>query len=336
MRGITLELLVPGLVDALGRVAQGGGPRFPALQRLLGRADRVAAHSGDGGELLLSRFGMQREPDTDAPVAPLSLLGEGGDPGEHWWLRADPVHLRADQDRLLLMGAPLIQLTREHAEAFCRLLNEHFADQGLTFLCHHPTRWYLRLAEPPRIRTAPLAQVQGRNVHAHLPEGPDAGLWRGRLNEVQMLLHGAGPNQARAAGGAEAVNSLWFWGAGRRPAACTGGFDAVYGDSPLAAGLARCSGSATAPLPETAAAWLDSQPAGRQLITMDWVGAAALVGDGEGALRTFEHRWARPLWQALGRGRVAAITLWPGGAHGYRLHRTSPWRFWRRAWRPAP
>lgn len=325
MNGVTLELLVPGLRDALERLPKNARRRFPASMRLLTRSDPEAVSATAPDERLLETFGLGAGEDHDAPVAPFSLLGDGGEPGEDWWMRADPGYLQPDQDRLLLFPPAPGNLTQAAAERCCEALNAHFADRGLAFLCPRPGRWYVRLPQRPRLRTAPLDAVLGRNIHAHLPTGADARHWRALMNEVQMLLHGAGP------GSRAGVNTVWFWGAGRLPASLGSAISCVRSNRPTAVGLARCAGLEDGPPPDDADAWLRRRPGGVQVIELAGVPAAAVAeGAGSSALEPFERSWAGPLWRALRAGRLSELRLWPGGGTIFRARPASVWRFWRR------
>ncbi|MDP1952402.1 MAG: phosphoglycerate mutase, partial [Betaproteobacteria bacterium] len=74
------------------------GLAAPALERLLGKGRRhqadVPAGAQSAEEWLCARFGVERQ--GDLPIAPFCLLADGGEPGTHHWLRADPVHLRLE------------------------------------------------------------------------------------------------------------------------------------------------------------------------------------------------------------------------------------------------
>src|SRR6185436_8180005 len=113
------------------------------------------------------------------------------------------------------------------------------------------------------------------------------------LTEIQMLLHSHAVNAAREARGEPAVNSLWFWGAGRLPGRVQGRWKSVTSDEPLALGLARLAGAAAHALPESADAWLE-HPAtdGRHLVILD------------PAVEALERDWFAPLAAALRAGRV--------------------------------
>src|SRR5512141_1007292 len=73
---------------------------LPALTRLLARG-RCTTLGAPGMEAwLCGAFGVERQHDW--PVAPLTLAADGGDPGDAYWLRCDPVHLRTQRSQLLL------------------------------------------------------------------------------------------------------------------------------------------------------------------------------------------------------------------------------------------
>ena len=167
---------------------------------------------------------MQR----DWPVAPYSLLADGGEPERHFWLRADPVHLRLVRDQLVLADSTVFEISRGEAEALVETLNRHFAGE-LLFYPMHPERWYARPAHWPAnlqahllpgiagridFETTPLAAARGSGITAHLPTGPAAARFQVLMNEAQMLLHEHPVNLEREARGALPVNSVWFWGGG--------------------------------------------------------------------------------------------------------------------------
>src|SRR2546426_12196976 len=55
-----------------------------------GRRRRMAPVSPEAW--LFERFGVPKQ--RDWPVAPYTLLADGGAPERHYWMRADPVHLQ--------------------------------------------------------------------------------------------------------------------------------------------------------------------------------------------------------------------------------------------------
>src|SRR5258708_12867800 len=61
-----------------------------------GRRRRLAASSPEAW--LFERFAVPKQ--RDWPVAPYTLLADGGAPERDFWLRAHPVHLRLGRDTL--------------------------------------------------------------------------------------------------------------------------------------------------------------------------------------------------------------------------------------------
>ncbi|MFP4062798.1 MAG: hypothetical protein ACLFS2_08395 [Halochromatium sp.] len=236
-----LTVLAPGLLGPVPLLPE-QAPRTPALDRLLGRGQ--PRHRPDAGAAdtrltgrLLERFGA-------AASAPYARAAD--DP--RWdrkgtVLHADPVHLRPDRDRLRLFDARHLGIGQDEAETLAQAVNAHLADDGLRLVTPVASRWYLELAERPRLETRPLEAAIGRHIDGLLPTGADASRWAALMTEVQMLLFQSPVNRAREACGRPAVNALWLSGAGEwRALAPPPGLAKVWADQPLARGLAMASG----------------------------------------------------------------------------------------------
>lgn len=162
-----------------------------------------------------TEFGLQEA--WDLPIAAVSASTDGLDVGGAYWLRAEPVHLVLQRDGFSLNGSYPLSLERGHAESLVMSLNQHFMSDGLKFMVGHSGAWYLRLSQAPHIKTFLPEAAVGRDVAQFMPQGENAGIWLGYLNEMQMLLHTHAVNIARESSGHEAVNSLWFSGGGVLP-----------------------------------------------------------------------------------------------------------------------
>ena len=312
----------------------------PALEKLLAkgrvRADADSAETGSGIAWLCKRFGVDKQ--ADWPVAPYSLLADGGEPGKDYWLRADPVHLKLEGNRLVLADTGAFALTQAEAAKLADSLNAHFSEDGLVFHPLRPERWYLRLAQAPEMETTPLATAAGRSVDALLPRGSGASSWRARLNEVQMLLHGHAVNEAREAGGELPINSVWLWGGGRLAHPAPSALNALWSDDSLAAGLAQAAGIAAHKLPADATELLRGGAGkGVHLILLDRLRRPVQYGDAQAwrtELARLERLWFAPLLEALRRERIGMLSvhaLGPGGALSVETTRGDLRRFWRRA-----
>lgn len=304
----------------------------PALAFLLGRAQRRSVPGASLETWLCRSFGLPG--DGTAPVAPLSLLAEHGDPGDAWWLCVDPVHLAARQDSFLLLGPEALAVTRAEAEQWLNALNRHFAAEGVSFHCIRADRWYARFAAPLEVETHALMEVTGRSINACLPRGRQARRLLRLMNEIQMLLFAHPLNAAREAQGQPTVNSVWPWGGGRLPTVDTHPGGRLWADDLLAQGLAMAARMPHAGLPRDARALLQGE--GPHLVVLDALRTPAAQGDAEAwrrSLRSLEERWFAPLAQAFRRGRLAELTLLalePRHTMVFTLTRRDRWKFWRR------
>jgi len=332
---MNLHLVVPDLFWTPDPAHPAAAARHRAIELLLARGRR-ALRSGVGLEgWLLDRFGVGGE--TDRPAAPYSLAADGGDPGAHWWLRADPVHVEVDRDSLWVADATRFDLSRAEADALVERLNAHFAPET-QFHATRPDRWYARSVRGPAIATTPIAEVRGRPANDFLPQGADAMRWNALLNEAQMLLHEHPVNEAREARGAPTINSVWLWGAGRLAAPARTPYACVWANDPLARGLAQAAGTRHAPLPRAARTLLDApERTGVAAAILDALRPCAAYGDADAwreGLEALEREWFAPLLDALRTGRVGMITLdVPGAARTLEAETTRQdlRHFWRRA-----
>ncbi len=311
------ELVVPGLLS-------GNSPgRYASIELLLGRGRRQKKPSVGLEAWLMGTFGLD---GGNVPAGALTVLAAGDDPGEASWLRADPVHLRLMRDRLLVMPAEDLKLSREEADALCAALNHHFAGT-IEIKAVDPRRWCARIEKVISSNNeSSLEHAEGEV----LPGDP-------LLNEIQMLLHAHPVNEAREARGEPAVNSLWLWGAGRAPKV-ESTWTSVLTDEPIALGLARLANARYGTLPASATAWLERAPGdGRQLVVLDALRAPlALSQEAEYGerLAALERDWFAPVLAALRSGRIGMTTVHVpdgGAAASFETVRGDLRRFWRRA-----
>ncbi|HLA75286.1 MAG TPA: hypothetical protein VJM76_05190, partial [Gammaproteobacteria bacterium] len=215
-----LHLLVPQL---FGPELSGVNGKLAAseLEILLARSARSACATNTN-TLLFELFGVEADSER-LPIAPLTYASDTGSAPPGWCLRADPVYMRADSDRVFLMGNDFLSVHPHEAEALASELAPLLQEYGGQLSTPSPKRWYLDLPRDPGIYGQDLQSVRGCDIHRFLASesqgSENAKLWRRILNEVQMVLHGSPVNTAREARGELPINSLWFWGGGRLPAA---------------------------------------------------------------------------------------------------------------------
>ena len=277
--------------------------RIAAAETLIARGRRRTVPASPE-TWLFERFGAAKQ--RDWPVAPYTLLADGGAPGQHFWMRADPVHVSIERDRLGLREEFALEVSRTEADALVEALNRHFGE-ALLFSSPRPERWYVRLQHAPEIETAPPSAARGTAVGDKLPSGADAMRFHSLMNEAQMLLHEHPVNAEREARGAPAVNSVWFWGGGILEAVTIRPYSAVIGDDPLARGLAAAAGIPNRGLPGSVEVLLSLlAPEGTALIVL----GPPRHRQGRAAL---ERDWFEPLLGALESGRIGMLTLQLGG-----------------------
>ena len=281
---------------------------FAAAETLIARGRRKRIASVSPEAWLFGRFGVERQ--RDWPVAPYTLLADGGVPERHYWMRADPVHLRVGRDSLGLADSAAFDVSRAESEALVETLNGHFG-RTMLFYPMRPARWYVRLEKAPDMRTTPTAAARGAMIDEKLPTGPDAMRFHALMNEAQMLLHEHAVNAEREERGELALNSIWFWGGGAIEAAKARPFSTVIADDPLARGLALAAGIPVRALPQDADSVLAALgDEGRVLVVLD-APRDARPHERRAAL---ERDWFEPLLMTLKSGRIGMLTLHLCGA----------------------
>lgn len=293
-------LFIPDFFSSESAVAAN---RLTAAETLIARGRRKQAEPIAPEAWLFGRFGAQKQ--RDWPVAPYTLLADGGAPGSHFWMRADPVHLSVGRDSLAFDGAAL-DVSCPEAEALVAALNRHFGG-AMAFDAPSPERWYVKFTGAPGLVTTAPSAARGTAIGDKLPSGPDAMRFRALMNEVQMLLHEHPVNTEREARGVPAVNSVWFWGGGALTLPAARPFSIVFSENPLARGLALAAGVPERRLSGGAETMLSALPAeGTALIVLDPPGSAEL-----------ERDWFGPLLAALEGGRIGMLSLALGGTDSF-------------------
>lgn len=335
-----LELLIPDLIAPRAEAMQ--GLALPALQKLLGRGRRQITEAVSVEHWLCDAAGLGD--GAAAPLAAISFLGDGGSPGARAWLRADPVHLRAERDQLLLDLAPAATLNADDAAALVKTLNQHFAADGLQFHAPGARRWYVETATVPEVTLVPVSALvaAGNNVDALRPSGRDAMAWQRIANEAQMLLHEHPANLAREDRGELPINGVWLWGAGRLPARINLRYSRILSDDPVALGIAMLGNVATGAPPASAKLWLAGRQADhgrreRELIVFGGLREAVRdsgVESWRSRLEDFERDWFAPLLHALRREDIGMLTIHALAQHGSlsaEIIRGDLVKFWRGA-----
>jgi hypothetical protein len=295
--------------------------RLPALETLLARGERRCDQPADWQRRLLQLCGVTTTAQQDLPLGPLCCLGDGGAAADGYWLRAEPVHLVADQDKVYLAArGSELSLTAEEAAALTAEFNALFHEDGWQLWAPAPDRWYLRLPQAPQLRTHAPDHAVGCDVRPLLPQGADGMRMQAALNEIQMLFHASGVNARRLAEGRPAVNSLWLWGGGLLPVLAPLPWERLQGEDCLLRGIAARAGVAGTAPPDGAEAWLGVAAGGMVLFDAELHPMGAL-----------ERDWFAPLLAALRSGTLMQLEIHlTATACRYHVDRRSARRWWRR------
>jgi len=333
-----LTLIVPGCCGPLPENNATLKYLDPHVQQLplwkwLSRADKkVGAEHFHQQLAALFDFGHS---DASLPYAALRLLGEGGIPGDAFWLNADPVCMQADVDHAILFDAQSLMLEDDEAEQLIAELNAHFSQDGIALQRGTAATWYLSTSEQQQISTSALHDVIGRNINQFMPVGVDAQHWKRFMNEAQMLLHASEVNQRREARGHLPVNSLWLWGEGRLPvtAKVQPAFDRILTNNAFARGLARLGGMDCEKLPkdadEFAASHVQSEHVCLVLDDLFSSVSYADIADWQKKIIILNEIWLQPLIQYTVKNNIS-VNLYPCNGNAYQLSAKHRFRFWKR------
>lgn len=319
-----LDVLIPALFLPAPLMQSLPPPAVPALERLLARATAATAPPADLAAWLAARFALTPR---DA-LAPVLAAADGLSANDGGWLLAEPVHLEADRDSLVLSTADSLAIAASEAAALVDALNAHFAQDGLRFHLGAPGRWYAQCAPGEIPMTfAPAEARRGRMIE-RMPQSSGALNWRAMQNEIQMLLFAHPVNQAREERRQPTINGVWFWGGGAMPTLAHPRYDALAAEDPLARALAKRAGIDPVTPAHAAIAGHD-----RVLAVLDGPLRHADAGDFPGwsaELERLDREWFAPL---LADRRLESLALHVADgerARVFTLTRTQRrWRFWR-------
>lgn len=333
----SITLVIPGLLgvsrDWAARESRANASA-PALETLLGRSIRDPNQRGGSLEtLVFSLFGVTAPEDVDLPVAAVTRALDLGVIDAGWWLRADPVHLRPERDRLVLLDTHSVPVSLDEANRLTAEVIEAYVGDGWLLKAPRPGRWYLKPPRAARIVTTPLPEVVGRDIHPYLPQGKDGKAWHTILNEIQILLHAAAVNTERENRGELPINSLWFWGGGRLPSISQVEWAQVHSEEPISLALARLSEVVSSARPANFADWWrQAQRPGPHLVVLDQIRGAVQYGqEQEWAefIERLDREWMAPLFQALKAREISDLAICTESGV-YRIARREARRWWRR------
>lgn len=328
-----ITLYIPGLLGADGwrEPDYFQGLEVAELEMLLSRS-RCKRHKTLGYEHALFKLFGFSDLENGLPVAAVTHILDQGECAEALCLRADPVHLQVDRDRIIMIGNQNLSVSAEEARQLADEFNSLFAEDGLRLEVPVPNRWYLKGNNKADIKTHPLQNVIGKDIHHHLPKGKGAMQWHNILNEVQMLFYSSQVNERRRQQGLPEINSIWLWGEGDLPQLHKQ-WQQVWSNEVISSALAQLSQSDLASLPASAEEWLEqAQQGGQHLVVIEAVAEALQANDVQRwreMIETINEVWLQALMTSLKFNTLSSIRVITDNAE-FELTAKGLKRWWKR------
>lgn len=338
-----LHFFIPAFFDVYDRYAKSGQACKSVVQAY--NKGKKRCELPLGLEAALCRcFGIYEARDRDLAIAALTAeYDELKDVDEKTWIcRADPVHMRADRDQLVLFGGDQLLIDAEERAQLEKDFNDFFGDTGLILHAASVSRWYLSSEREWRFRAHPLSEMEGQGVSDKLPYGEDAEELRRLTNEIQMFFFNHPVNQTRHASSVHfPINGLWLWGAGKKASLSLSAdaqrWDGVYSDEALARGLARFTGTSDEGYPESIKTFLQQTSDGRYLFSCDdfyTMRQYEQWGPLMDKLAAFEMQWLHEIIDAVKKGELECCELSDEQGYCWRISTDdlAPFTAWRKKW----
>ena len=326
-----LSLVIPGLLGPLPELKESNIelPDCLVLRKWLSRGNKTQTSSHNYYDQLAELFSV----DKKYSITHASALTDQCDCNKGFWLRADPVHFKADLDHAILIDHQELDVSQSEADVLVDAFNAHFKADGIKLVSTHPYRWYLYSEQELDIETTRLEDAVGRNVNHFLPKGKYALKWRSFLNEAQMLFHMHEINTQREQQGKLTINSLWLWGEGlSSQLPTTAPYDWVMTSEPVAQGLAISSDCKIVPVDISLDHLLEHNDHG--LIILDDIMGPASYGDVQAWSDSLEficQQWIEPLNNYLKKGLVAEINLYSANGQMFKITKNDLRKFWKKS-----
>ena len=131
------------------------------------------------------------------------------------FLRADPVHLRADKNRVYLFDNTSFELKKDEALEIVSRLNKFFESDAIKFhVGVSPYRWYAEGIDSFPTDLPSPSMMNGLPLETSINNMLGYKKLKTAISEIQMILFDLSLNNSRLKSGSLPINSLWFWGGG--------------------------------------------------------------------------------------------------------------------------
>ena len=279
---------------------------FKSLKKVFSRGNKEYIDSQQVA--LANIFTLPYSDAETLPVAAIMAFGAGLDASTGYWLCAEPVYLHPDLDHVLLFDKSTFDLPKHELSQLISEIDEMLLEDGITTHHGHQQSLFFRTADKIDVTFTPIAEVSGKNILQHLPEGEEAAKWRQLQNEIQMQMSQSVVNREREQRGMVSINGLWFWGGGYLlRAKYKQVFDAVYANDLFSQGLAKL----TSMNADKFTADVDViEPDKNSLIVFDTIENTA--ASWREFLMIVEKKWLQPILALIKKNELDILTVLTG------------------------
>ncbi len=262
---------------------------------------------------------------TGTSIAELTALQDGFSLENDFWLRADPVELKADLAAVYMYGNQHLQLTDVQIQEIKSKIQPLLNDYKIILRTTEQNRWYLQCPERTNITSIAHDEILGKDVINFLPKSSGKINWQKLQTEVQMTLHQLVNNGS--------VNSLWFWGEGEKLSeVVTVGDYQFFSSEPISGGLARYCKLPIHELPKTLSDnnFWPKLIEGENLIVYDKLASSRSTLDFTNHLQQLDQQFIQPLLAGLKKNQVKQITIDFLNSASYQFKKKNFYYFWKR------
>tara|TARA_R110002072_G_scaffold32211_3_gene98590 strand:- start:14198 stop:15217 length:1020 start_codon:yes stop_codon:yes gene_type:complete len=328
----SLTVFIPGLFGPDIAIHPDDLPSLPSLDWILSKGNHQPLKSSSASYSLCELFGLTSTEENDLPIAAISRLTDDNQHPEGIWLRADPVHVMADRDGLILIDNNQFSISQHDALALAAEINIILKPYELELEVPTPYRWYLRMKDDLKIRTAPVDSIVGRDILPFMPSGDDRINLIQLMNDIQMTLHDSDVNKKREQEKMLPINSLWFWGCGELPKIIDRHWSFIVSDEMLARGLSMVAATPFSDLPENYTEIKNSDASYSGLVVINSFQKFSHYHDLEGwleSLMRYEENWFSPLVNALKLREIDQLHI-KTDINTITLDNVSRYKFWKK------
>ena len=219
------------------------GQRLPTLELIMARGRRGQLDESSPNHVRYQLFGTATA--GQPAVAALCRVSDQGNTAEEtmYWLRVDPVTLRADMNRVFLLSCGFADMDSSERKELTTIVRNALHHEGLELVESVSGHWLIPLPKSPGFDFPALHEALGRDMADILPDTPAATVWKKRMTDIQIELHQSELMRKRREAGQQEINSVWFWGGGRAPQSGQKTFSLVITRDPVSHGLALLTGT---------------------------------------------------------------------------------------------